>query len=54
VQLNIPEDIFTYPQIPLPAVWSVEQKFTTLALSAEAIEIQVTLAVKEFLAPDCG
>lgn len=51
LQLNIPLDIFTYPDVPLPEVWTVEQKFDTLALTATEIETQVQAAV-ERLAQD--
>ena len=51
LQLNIPLDIFTYPDVPLPEVWTVEQKFDTLALTPTQIETQVRAAV-EMLAQD--
>ncbi len=51
LQLNIPLDIFTYPDVPLPEVWTVEQKFDTPALTPTQIETQVRLAV-ETLARD--
>lgn len=51
LQLNIPLDIFTYPDVPLPEVWTVEQKFDTPALDATQIETQVRAAV-ETLARD--
>ncbi|MCW3096824.1 MAG: hypothetical protein JWL77_2442 [Chthonomonadaceae bacterium] len=51
LQLNIPLDIFTYPDVPLPEVWTVEQKFDTPALSSTQIEAQVRAAV-ETLARD--
>lgn len=51
LQLNIPLDIFTYPDVPLPEVWTVEQKFDTPALTSAQIEAQVKAAV-ETLARD--
>lgn len=52
MRLDIPLDVFTYPHIELPAVWSVEQKFTTPALSETAIADHVTSAVGGFIAGD--
>ncbi len=45
LQLNIPLDLFTYPDVPLPDVWTVEQKFDTPALSLEEIEDSVRAAM---------
>ncbi len=45
LQLNIPLDIFTYPDVPLPEVWTVEQKFDTPPLALDQIEAQVRAAV---------
>ncbi len=50
MKLDIPLDIFTYPDVPLPKVWKVEQKFKTAPLSIEQIEDQVTSAVRALLA----
>ena len=37
MQINYPIDIFTYPDVPLPEVWTVEQKFDTPALTLPQI-----------------
>ena len=34
MQIDLPLDIFTYPDVPLPEVWTVEQHFKTPALTA--------------------
>ena len=52
MRLDIPLDVFTYPHIALPSVWSVEQRFTTAALSEDEITAQVTSAVNAFIAND--
>ena len=50
MQIDLPLDIFTYPDIPLPQVWTVEQVFDTPALTPEQIEGQVRAAVAELAA----
>ncbi|HLK55698.1 MAG TPA: hypothetical protein VKU00_04000 [Chthonomonadaceae bacterium] len=45
MQIDLPLDIFTYPDVPLPEVWTVEQVFDTPALSQEQIAAQVRAAV---------
>jgi len=52
MQIDYPLDIFTYPDVPLPKVWRVEQKFNTPALSTEEIEKQVRDHVAEFIRRD--
>lgn len=52
MHLDIPLDIFTYPHIGMPSVFSVEQRFKTPALTEHEIELQVTAAVKQFAATD--
>ncbi len=37
IQVTLPLDIYTFPHIPLPEVWTVEQKVTKPALSHEEI-----------------
>ena len=43
--LDLPIDIFTYPDVPLPEVWTVEQRFNTPALTPEQVEAQARQAV---------
>ena len=43
--IDLPLDIFTYPDVPLPMVWTVEQKFNTPALTPEQVEAQTRQAV---------
>ena len=45
LRIEMPLDIFTYPDVPLPEVWTVEQKFDTPALTPEQIEAQTRRAV---------
>src|SRR4051812_36241372 len=47
MQIDLPLDIFVYPDVPLPEVWTVEQVFDTPALTASQIESQVCAAVAE-------
>jgi hypothetical protein len=47
MQINLPLDIFTYPDVVLPQVWTVEQKFDTPALTTEQIADQARRAVGE-------
>src|SRR5581483_4945290 len=47
MQIDLPIDIFTYPEIPLPEVWTVEQKFDTPALTPDQITAAVQQAVAE-------
>src|ERR1041385_9170494 len=44
--IDIDIDTFTYPEVPLPEVWRVEQQFDTPALTVEQIETQTRLAVR--------
>lgn len=43
--IDLPIDIFTYPDVPLPEVWTVEQKFNTPALTPEQVGTQARQAV---------
>lgn len=45
MQINIPLDLFTFPDVPLPEVWTVEQMFDTPALAPAQIEEAVRKAV---------
>ena len=45
MQIDLPIDIFTYPNIPLPDVWTVEQLYDTPALTPEQIDAQARAAV---------
>jgi hypothetical protein len=47
MRIDLPIDIFTYPEIPLPEVWTVEQKFDTPALTPDQITASVKQAVEE-------
>jgi hypothetical protein len=47
--IELPDDIFTYPDVPLPEVWTVEQHYRTPALSVEQIEQQARQAVSGLL-----
>ncbi len=50
MQIDLPLDIFTYPDVPLPSVWTVEQANTTPALTLNAVEAQTVQAVQSLLA----
>lgn len=52
IHISYPLDIFTYPQIDLPEVWTVEQKFETPALAPEQIEAGVRDAVAQLVTQD--
>ena len=45
MQIDLPIDIFTFPHVPLPAVWTVEQIYDTPALTVEQITMQARQAV---------
>ena len=45
MHVEIPLDVFTYPEIPLPEVWTVTQNFDTPALAPEQLETQARAAV---------
>ena len=49
VTINFPLDIFVYPHVELPNVWTVEQKFDTPALTIAEIEEQTRSAVREIV-----
>jgi hypothetical protein len=49
MRIELPDDIFTYPDVPLPEVWTVEQRYNTPALSVEQIEQQARQAVSGLL-----
>ncbi len=42
MRIDIPLDIFTYPDVPLPRVWRVEQRYETPELTAKEIEVSVS------------
>ena len=44
--IDIDIDTFTYPDVPLPQVWTVEQKFATPTLTGAEIEAQTREAVR--------
>lgn len=46
MHLDLPIDIFTYPDVPLPEVWTVEQKFDTPALTPDEIVAATRQAVE--------
>jgi len=45
MQIDLPIDIFTYPDMPLPDVWTVEQIYDTPALTPEQIDAHARSAV---------
>lgn len=49
--IDLPTDIFLYPDVPLPEVWTVEQRFNTPALTEEQI-LAATQAAIATLAQD--
>lgn len=49
MQINVPIDIFTYPDVPLPSMWTVEQRYDTAALTVDQIETGVSAAVDALL-----
>ena len=50
MHIDLPIDIFTFPHVPLPAVWTVEQLYDTPALNGEQITGQAQAAVDTLLA----
>lgn len=46
MQIDIPLDVFTFPDVPLPEVWTIEQQFQTPGLSQAQIEAGVRQAVE--------
>jgi len=44
--IDLDIDTFTYPDVPLPKVWTVEQLFDTPALSLQEVETQTQAAVR--------
>lgn len=50
MQIEMPIDLFTYPDVPLPEVWSVEQRYDTPALAVAEIEAQVRQAIETLVA----
>lgn len=42
MRIDIPLDIFTYPDVPLPRVWRVDQRYKTPELTAKEIEVSVS------------
>lgn len=49
ITLSLPLDIYTYPDIPLPEVWTVEQKESAAALSPDEAGAKARQAVMELL-----
>jgi hypothetical protein len=49
MQIELPDDIFTFPDVPLPDVWTVEQKYETPALSEAQIEQRTREAVERLV-----
>ena len=49
MQIEIDEYGFTFPEVPLPEVWMVEQLFDTPTLSLEEIEAQTRVSVQTLL-----
>lgn len=47
MQIDLPVDIFTFPDVPLPEVWTAEQRFETPALTEAQIAEAVRRAVGE-------
>lgn len=45
MQIDLPLDIFIYPDMPLPDVWTVEQVYSTPTLTASEVEAQARTAV---------
>src|SRR6476469_9362318 len=45
MRIDLPIDIFTYPDVPLPEVWTVEQLFDTPALTPSQIESETRRAL---------
>ena len=52
MHIELPTDIFTYPDIVLPKVWRIEQKFDTPALSQDALLQRVRESVAVLAAQD--
>ena len=49
MQIDLPLDIFTYPDVPLPEVWTIEQKFDTPALTPAEVENAARQAIAALL-----
>lgn len=47
MKIDLDIDIFTYPDVPLPQVWTVEQRFDTPSLDSAEIDAQVSAAVRQ-------
>ena len=50
MQIDLPLEIFTYPDVPLPEVWTVEQANSTPALTYHAVAAQAIEAAQILLA----
>jgi hypothetical protein len=50
MQINLPLEIFTYPDVPLPEVWTVEQTNRTPALMPPQVEAQAVEATRKLVA----
>ena len=49
MKIDIPLDVFTFPDVPLPRVWTVEQLYDTPTLTIPQIETQAREAVNALL-----
>src|SRR5690349_6410689 len=49
MNINLDIDTFTFPDVPLPEVWTVEPKFATPALTLTKVEQQTRDAVRALL-----
>ena len=49
MHIDLPIDIFTFPDVPLPRVWTVEQQFETPALTPAQIEAETRGAVRSLV-----
>lgn len=49
MKIELPDDIFTYPDVAMPLFWRVEQQFSTPSLTTDQIETAVTASVNDLL-----
>jgi hypothetical protein len=50
MRIDLPIEIFTYPDVPMPTVWSVKQRFDTPSLTAGQIEEETRRAIDRLAA----
>ena len=50
MRIDLPVEIFTYPDVPLPEVWTITQTFDTPALTQAEIEAETRRAAAELAA----